>query len=919
VKKPSAKPRTLKRTTAAKLRTYRAKRDFTRTAEPPPEAAPSERAALEKGRLRFMVHKHDASHLHYDVRLEVDGVLASWAVPKGPSLDPSVKRLAVETEDHPLAYATFEGRIPDDAYGGGDSLIWESGWYETVPPGQETSQRAAGRMTVELHGQKLRGRWHLVRTRLAGSKQQWLLFKARDAFASDTRDIVAERPESVKTGRVETRGAVKSRDAVAIGPRTPVPGHWAPGKLLDHVWPPMLARLSNPEEAGGMGPLVFEVKYDGFRALAGLSGGRLAFRSRSGGDLRERFPSIASAMACLKVEEAVLDGEVVALDPQGRSRFQLLQNVLRDPRLDLRYVVFDLLWHDGEDLRGRPLEERRARLEKVLGKACMPLQLSERIALPMDRALAEARRRGWEGLIAKREGSAYQGARSTDWLKLKVLGGQEVVLLGYLPITNGKPQIGSLIIGVHGPDGYREVGKVGTGYTAQVRAELKRLLDRDRVDAPAAADARPWPGAVWVRPRLVANVAFTEWTADGRLRHPVFQGLRDDKRPEDVVREAPARTRSGTGRKTQETGDMPTTRLEGGKERPRLRAAARLARAPAVKTAAAKKAAAKKTAAKKSAVTAPAAKKAAAKRTAAADARTVATPVPGTGKPPRDVGGMLTHPERVLFPADGLTKADVFAYYREVAPLLVPVLRGRPLAVQQWPGGIEAPGFFRHQMAGTPPWVPTLLVEHEDKTLRHVDVQREEVLLWLANQSALTLHAWGSHGERLDTPDWVAFDLDPGEGGWKSVLQVAAVLRDKLEALGLESMPKTSGKRGLHVLVPLAPGHTWAQALSFAEALGADIVRELPDLATMERSIAKRKGRLYVDTGQNVRGKTVVAPYSLRAVDGAPFSAPLTWAEVNARLSPARFTLTTLRQRLDKVGDLFAPVCRLRQKLPGLV
>ncbi len=666
-------------------------------------------------------------------------------------------------------------------------------------------------------------------------------------------------------------------DCWSVSPRPSkgrAPARLSPESLLERVWPPMLAQLSTPAEASEATHL-FEVKYDGFRALASLAGGRLSLQSRNGKDLCARFPKLAEALRALDVGEAVVDGEIVALDAQGRSRFQLLQNQSGG---DLRYVVFDVLWADGEDVRGEPLEARRSRLERVFSRVKRPLQISERLELSVAKAMERARRSGWEGLIAKRRGSPYVGRRSGDWLKLKVQAGQEVVILGYLPIKNERAdeEIGALLVGVHGPDGYHDVGKVGTGFTSQARRELRELLDRERVEEPVAVDAEFRPGAVWVRPRYVAQVHFTEWTEDGRLRHPVYEGLRIDKRPEEVVREGPAptgqpaRTQRATRQRTTEGASMVRGAKRGERRAPR-RLAARTASVPEVEAEAA----------------------------------------PSEGR------AQLTHGERVLFPEAGYTKADVFAYYREVAPVLVPVLSQRPIAVQQWPGGVQGPGFFRQQMSGTPPpWVPTLCVRHEGKTLDHINVKRPEVLLWVANHSALTLHMWISHAPRLAQPDWVVFDLDPGTGGWDSVITVACVLRRKLEALGLESVPKTSGKRGLHVLVPLAPGHTYAQTQHFADALAGEIAGELPDVATTERSIAKRRGRLYVDAGQNARGKTVVAPYSLRGKEGAPFSAPLKWSEVTRRLDPMRYNLGTLRKRLDAVGDLFAPALKGTQHLP---
>ncbi|MBN8229239.1 DNA ligase D [Corallococcus macrosporus] len=859
--------------TQRRLRRYKTKRDFHLTPEPSPDAV-----APKAGAPVFVIHKHDATRLHYDLRLEIGGVLVSWAIPKGPSHDPAVKRLAVQTEDHPRSYADFEGHIPDDQYGGGDSLLWESGTFEVVPPGDAAAQLKRGHLEVVLHGAKLKGRWHLIRTRPRGGKAQWLFFKAKDAYASADYDVTVERPESVKSGQVETRGPRKpgvlrnKRPAAPVraAPRARIPKTVrkpskaarppsSPEKLLERVWPPMLARLAVSDEVHDE-THAYEVKYDGFRAVCAVTNGKIAFQSRRGNDLSGRFARLAASLRQLPAHDVVVDGEIVALDEKGRSRFQLLQHT--EEGTEQRFVVFDLLWLDGEDLRELPYEQRRARLEKLMASVELPLQLSDKLDLNLSRALLEARRKGWEGIIAKRKDSPYTGTRSGDWLKLKVVAGQEVVILGYLPIKNerAKSEIGALRVGVRGKDGFHDVGKVGTGYTSADRRELRWLLDATRVKKPSAVDAPANTDTVWVKPKYVAQVNFTEWTKDGRLRHPVFQGLRSDKVPKEVVREHPAP-------------------IEGAARRGSRRAPVQ------------------------------------------ASARTATTKAPAAKKTPRAKSGRspevaLTHGDRVLFPDSGLTKADVFAYYEQVAPLLLPVLADRPLAHQQWPAGIQAPGFFRHELSGIPAWLPTLRVRHEDKTLRHVNVKDTSALLWLANQSALTLHMWLSHAPRLAQPDFVVFDLDPGEGGWKDVVRVATLLHARLDELGLKSFPKTSGKRGLHVLVPLAPGHTYARTQAFADARARELEEELGDIATTERSIRERCGRLYIDAGQNARGKTVVAPYSLRAVEGAPFSAPVEWSEVNGRLDPHRFRLETLKKRLDAVGDLFAPVLRVKQVLP---
>jgi bifunctional non-homologous end joining protein LigD len=513
-----------------KLDVYDAKRDFRITPEPPPDR-PRKRA---QGPLTFMIHKHHARRLHYDLRLEMEGVLASWSVPKGPSYDPGQKRLAVETEDHPLAYGGFEGRIPDGEYGAGDSLIWDRGTWDTFPPGEAPKQKRKGHIVLDLAGEKLRGRWHLVRTRPEGGKQQWILFKAHDETANPSYDVVADRPESVASGRRVTRGPVSAKTMRAVHPE--------PIQLLVKVWPPMLATLADASQLGETDRL--EVKYDGFRALAGISGGRVSLQSRNGLDLAARFPSIARALADVTVGEAVVDGEIVALGAEG-SRFQALQGASDH----VAYFAFDLLWHEGEDLRARPIEERRELLESLLATAPAAIRVAEEVAGPPQAALDRARREGWEGILAKRAGSRYEGRRSHDWLKVKVTASQELAIVGWTPITNGDAAIGALLLGVREGDHYAYAGKVGTGYSSQLRRELLKRLEPDRVDAPPVKGAPRMRDARWATPKLVAEVAFTEWTGDGKLRHPSFKRLRDDKKPEECVRETAAATAKTTGRK----------------------------------------------------------------------------------------------------------------------------------------------------------------------------------------------------------------------------------------------------------------------------------------------------------------------------------------------------------------------------------
>ena len=812
------------------LATYRKKRDFKRTPEPGPE-----RPATARKGTRFVVHKHDASRLHYDLRLEMDGALASWAIPKGPSYDTKVKRLAVETEDHPLAYGDFEGRIPDGAYGAGDSLLWDRGTYTTDPPGQASAMRKKGHLKVVLKGEKLLGGWHLVRTRPSGGKAQWLCIKAKDGTERPGYDVEEERPESVASGRRLTRGP--ERKATLRAP------HPSPEALLQKVWPPMLAVLDEGRPAPAT-TYLYEVKYDGYRALAALSGGKVAVRSRNDLDFAARFPFLPKALATLTLGEVVLDGEILASDARGTSHFQLLG----DTKALHRYVVFDILWLDGQDLRQRPLEERRELLESVLGNANPPLELAERVPGSQDEATAHAKKQHWEGLLAKRKGSLYVGRRSSDWLKLKVLATEELTIVGWTPQSKGAPEIGALLLGKRSGKGFTYAGKVGTGFSDKLRTELLGRLRAEEVPGPSVLDPPKMKGVHWAHPRLVAQVSFAQWTRDGRLRHPSFQGLREDKEPKDTGRDAVP---------------DPTPKA---KQAPK--------------------------------------------------ARTRAAPPAAEAAGPMDVP--ITHPERVLFPKTQLTKADVRAYYDAVAPFLVNALADRPLSFQQWPRGIDAPGFFRHDGKGAPPWVTRATVQHEERRLDQIVVDKPETVSWLANQSALTLHMTSSRLSTLDNPDWVVFDFDPAGEDWVQLVPLARALRALLDELKLLSMPKTSGKRGLHVFIPLGPGNSFEASYGFAVAVGEVLARKFPELVTRERALKNRRGRLYLDCEQNGRLKTMVAPYSLRAVEGGPASTPLHWDEVSTSLVPGDFNLRTLEKRLARTGDLFAPALRTPQKLPLL-
>lgn len=812
-----------------RLRDYEAKRDFAATPEPAPElASPSARPA-------FVVQKHDATRLHYDVRLEIDGAMMSFAVPRGPSYDPTVKRFAIETEDHPLSYNTFEGRIPDGNYGAGDVLIWDSGTYETVPPGAEAAMRKKGHLHVRFFGDKLEGEWHFVKIKRdregRAAKNQWLFFKAEDRFASKTRDVVNEEAASIVSGRTATRGPQRKTSQETVQ------------SLLERVGEPMQAMNGPLDDPGSYS---YEVKFDGYRILAARAGHHVRLESRRGHDWTARFQPVADAVAKLPLADALIDGEVCAVTSDGRPSFQRLQQWTGGERSDvaLAFAVFDLLWLDGRDLRRAPLEERRELLRALVEPHLGVLSFSAAVAAPLGDdgrpsvvALMDlCQKLGLEGFVAKKRGSLYHSGKSQQWLKLKCIRRQELAVVGYTPLTGTKlPLVGALILAVVEEDGrFRYAGKVGSGFDDAERRKLGELLERDRVaKIPILIDEKV-KDARWVTPRYCAEVSFLEWSDDGKLRHPTFVALRDDKAPEDCRREETERA-----------------------------------------------------------------------------------PLP---PPPPSSRVKLSNPDKVLYPRDGITKREILAYYEGIAPAMLPHLAGRPLTFQRYPDGIDEEAWYQQHAAEIGAHFRTFDLEGK----RHVAIENLDGLRWAANLAALTLHQWSSHIERdleedLLYPDYSILDLDPGEGPWGHVIDVALAARVLLEQLELPSFVKTTGKRGLHIVVPIGHGATHAEATRLAEHIAVAIARVMPNIATVERSIPKRKGRLYIDYLQNGHGKTIASPYTLRAIDGAPVSTPLRWSEIKASLDPSAFNLRTVRARVDVHGDLFAGVLRGGPDIRGLL
>jgi bifunctional non-homologous end joining protein LigD len=832
-----------------KLAKYAAKRDFTVTPEPP------DRVATGAGH-SFVVQKHAARALHYDFRLELDGVLKSWAVPKGPSLSPAQKRLAVEVEDHPLDYRDFEGTIPEGQYGGGEVIVWDRGSWTPVGDPHEGLQK--GHLRFALAGEKLHGGWSLLRIKPRGGEKRtsWLLIKSRDEDARDGADaeVTESAPASVLTGRpIEELGDMpappRSRTRTKKTPAKARPKAKAkakPNATAEAALPafePQLATLVDevPTEPGWL----FEIKLDGYRVVATIQDGEARLMSRNGLDWTARFAPIAAALPHLRVKDAVVDGEVCVMDPHGRTSFQRLQNTLSGKdQGSLVYVIFDLLHRDGEDLRSRPLLERKKLLATILAGEHAPLALSMHIEGNGEATFAEAHRLGLEGIIAKRADAPYRAGRSTTWLKIKCDKRQEFVVVGYTPIVGRRVGLGALLLAVRDPEagsGLRFVCKVGTGFTARMRTELLRKLEPLATSKPPVADPPRVAGATWVRPLLVCEVRFTEWTDDGALRHPAFLGLREDKAVKDVVRERAAPVKAVKAHRTRASA-------------------------------------------------------------------------PARGGPVIVRGVAITHEDRVVDEASGITKGELARYYDAVADLLLPYAKGRPLAVVRCPGGRAGKCFFqRHAMAEMGPSIGRTPVGGEEL----IHVSSAAGILELVQFGVIELHGWGSRLPATDKPDWIVLDLDPDEGlPFARVAAAALTAREVLRSIGLESWVKTTGGKGLHVVAPFRARYGWDVVKPVAQAIAADMARQAPDAFTASPTKAARHGKIYLDVLRNGEEATAVLPYSARARDCLTVAMPISWDDVR-HVHPQDLTVRTVPNLLAlRADDPWAGLLSLKQKLP---
>ncbi|MGD9543817.1 MAG: DNA ligase D [Methylocystis sp.] len=822
------------------LADYRKKRDFSATREPQGRGA-------RKTCSSFVIQKHAARRLHYDLRLEMDGVLKSWAVTRGPSLVPGEKRLAVHVEDHPLDYRNFEGVIPKGQYGAGEVIVWDKGVW--IPEGDPHKAYAKGHLDFELRGEKLRGRWHLVRmARKPREKHDnWLLIKSDDAFARspEDEDILEESPQSVKTGRTigdvvadpappsPNKGARPKRAAASRSVKTSAPTE-PPARDIDpsRVKGARKARLPNfvaPMQARpGAAPTskawVHEIKFDGYRVQARIEAGRVRLLSRSGLDWTKKFgDEIVAALRALPLGAALIDGEIVVETGSGASDFSALQADLSAGRTDrFVYWAFDLLYLDGYDLRAATLLERKDVLEQLVSDVGDKIRLSGHFEDSGAVVLSHACRLGLEGVVSKLRDSPYRSGRVKSWIKAKCFARQEFVIGGYTPSTVSRRAIGALALGVYQNGVLRHVGRVGTGFTDEMAHDLFNRLDPMRIASSpfgARLSAEAARHLRYVRPELVAEVEFRGWTADHVLRHASFRGLREDKDARDVVREKAPR----------------------------------------------------------------------AERTAAARAEG------STVK--------LTHPDRLYWPDQGVTKQGLADYYAEIWRHIAPFIVDRPLALLRCPNGVEGEKFFqKHAWKGIDPSIFLIDDPRETEEESLLSIRDLDGLIALVQSAALEIHPWGSTASDWERPDVIVMDLDPGEQvAWESVIAAAQETRDRLQEFGLAAFVKTSGGKGLHVMAPLTPKAEWPQVKAFTKSVADAMAKDSPGkfVATIAKS--KRHGKILVDYLRNQRGATAVAPYSTRARPGAAVSVPLAWDELSPAIGPDYFTIVKTLARLDSL------------------
>ena len=873
------------------LEQYQKKRDFRKTPEP---AGAAPRKKPEAAPLSFVVQKHAARQLHYDFRLELNGVLLSWAVPRGPSLDPGEKRLAVHVEDHPIEYGGFEGVIPKGQYGGGTVLLWDRGTWTPLDPDPDAAYRK-GSLKFRLDGEKMRGNWALVRmngrrakaaTRGANGHENWLLIKERDAAAlpESGAALVEGQPLSVATGRaMDAIAAERDRvwdsqqgGEIAGSPAAKPARKSAPFGARKRAMPDRIVpQLASPADSAPDGPeWLHEIKYDGYRLLAFIKPGEVRLITRNGLDWTQKFPALAHALAALPVDSALIDGELVALAADGTTSFGELQDrIARGDTSGLVYFAFDLIYRDGYDLTDAALEDRKAALARIVareagGQAGGIVRYSDHQEGHGPDFFRHACRYGLEGTLAKRRDRPYRPGRSSEWRKIKCHKADEFVVIGFTDPSGTRQGFGALLLGYYDPRGRLSyAGRVGTGFDDRLLRDLRARLDAiGRPDPPVPpAKGLSTKGVHWTEPRLVAEVRYSGWTADGVLRHPSFEGLREDKSPDEVVHD-------------HLTGNDP------------------LPNPPSL----------------------------------AGEGRVGAVAGAGVSvgaKSARDgsisfEGVRLTNPARILYPDCGITKLALAQYYAAIKDWALPHLANRPLSLVRCPEGYDKECFYqKHISSGVPDVVGRVEIADKSVTRTYLVIENLAGLVAVVQMGVLEIHPWGSTTGKLEAPDRITFDFDPDEGlPWEQVTAAAIEMREALLGIGLRSFVKTTGGKGLHVVAPVTPTLGWDAIKEFSRWVAERFVAAYPDRFTANMAKRARAGRIFIDYLRNTRGATAVGAYSARARAGAPVATPLAWEEVERGVKPGAFTVATVPARLAQLNsDPWAEMPKLRQSITARV
>ena len=860
-----------------KLSEYNKKRDFKKTAEP--------KGAVKKSgkELHFVVQKHDASRLHYDWRLEIDGVLVSWAVPKGTIADTSVKRLAMHVEDHPMDYIDFEGTIPKGQYGGGTVMVWDTGTFlaegsNDVVESEKMLRKMhkEGNIKVVMDGKKLKGSYHLVR--MSGKDEEWLLLKGKDEYA-DKKEF---DQHSVLTGRtldeiendkksdvwesnkeVKQNKYVDDNNILEEKPKYKKPTNKSPAatstftaedvagakvsKNFPTDWKPQLATLA--DEIFDNDEWVFENKYDGYRALIQINKGNVELVSRNGISFNSKYKQLVESFGVIK-DDIILDGEIVIEDKKGNSRFQWLQYFQDSPdQGKLKCYVFDILYFNGFDLTSLELLQRKRILEALLPKTDDIIYSPHSIGKGT-KALAETEKKGGEGLIAKKITSTYHvNKRSKEWLKIKVTKEQEMVIGGYTEPKGSRTGFGSLLLGYYQDGKFVYSGKVGTGFNEESLKEMYQTLKKLESKTSHFETKPKEPRAHWTKPELVAQIKYSEWTETGSLRHPVFIALRTDKKPKDVTRETPVPTDKVV---QEENAEKEITKTK------------------AVK-----------------------------KQTDSI------TKTKGFNTTKVEI----SNPDKIFWPIEGYTKGDVIAYYDAMAQYVLAYIQDRPQSMRRNPDGIKNEGFFQKDMAGkAPSWAKTRKIKSSSKgeSVEYLICNDKETLMYMANLGCIEINPWSSRVGSINNPDYIIFDLDPNKASLIDLITTAKKVKEILDSLTIKGYLKTSGGKGLHVFIPIMPKYTYEQTRNFSHIISEAVHKALPKITSLERMPNKRIGKVYLDFLQNGKGKTMACAYSLRPREGATASAPLEWDELDSKFDLKNYNIKTLPQRVKEKGDLWA-------------